>query len=269
MFVKKKYMKKYDIFTFNNELDMLELRLNILNDYVDYFVIVESTETFSGIPKSLNYLNNKERFKKFHNKIIHYVVSDTPKDFNDTECDQEVLHTASNSSNVTRDNLCWLKEFYQKEMILKALVDLDDDDICYISDVDEVWNYNIDYDVSGSNICKPKINKTYINYLNTRTNEDWTQFTGPIVTRYINIKNECLNHLRTIPKMRHRYHYYDDGGWHFNALGGIQKKVEDFKHYVYTLDYMKKREGSWVIDEVGLPEYILINKEKYKDFFYD
>ena len=31
-------IKKYDIFTFNNELDLLEIRLNILNKYVDYFV---------------------------------------------------------------------------------------------------------------------------------------------------------------------------------------------------------------------------------------
>ena len=262
-------MKKYDIFTFNNELDMLEIRLNVLNEHVDYFVIIEATETFSGFEKPLNYFNNKDRFKQFEHKIIHYVVSDTPKNFGDVGCDQKVLYTASNSSNVTRDNLCWLKEFYQKEMILKAISHLEDEDVCYISDVDEIWNYNITYDVSNGNICKPKINKTYINYLNTRTNEHWTQFTGPIVTKYANIKNECLNHLRTIPKMKDKYLYYDDGGWHFNALGGIEKKVEDFKHYVYTLDYMKKRGNSWVIDEGGLPEYILNNKKKYQKFFYE
>lgn len=261
-------MKKYDIFTFNNELDMLEIRLNVLNDYVDYFVIIESTETFSGIEKPLNYLNNKDRFKEFENKIIHYIVDDTPKDFYDKNCDQKILETASNSSNVTRDNLCWLKEFYQKEMILKSLINLNDDDVCYISDVDEIWNYKINYDVSGDNICKPKINKTYINYLNTKTNENWDQFTGPIVTRYCNIKNECLNHLRTIPKMRDKYLYYENGGWHFNALGGIEKKVEDFKHYIYTLSYMKNRESNWVVDEFDLPNFIIENKEKYKKLFY-
>ena len=43
----------YDIFTFNNELDILEIRLNILDNYVDYFVIIEGVETFSGIIKPL------------------------------------------------------------------------------------------------------------------------------------------------------------------------------------------------------------------------
>ena len=43
--------KIYDCFNFFNELDILELRLNILYDYVDYFVIVESSVTHSGQPK--------------------------------------------------------------------------------------------------------------------------------------------------------------------------------------------------------------------------
>ena len=85
---------KYDIFTFNNELDMLEIRLNVLNDYVDYFVIVESTETFSGVPKPLYYELNKNRFSEFHHKIIHHIVTDTPKSFTDLECDQKTLEIA-------------------------------------------------------------------------------------------------------------------------------------------------------------------------------
>jgi len=260
-------MKKYDIFTFNNELDMLEIRLNVLNEHVDYFVIIESTETFSGVPKPLHYSLNKERFSEFKSKIIHYVVDDTPSDFDDTECDLETLHMATNSDNVTRENLCWLKEFYQKELIKKALVGLDDDDICYVSDVDEVWNYNLVYNIVGGGVYKPKINRCYINYLNSRTNEDWTQFTGPIITRYENIKNSCLNHLRTQRKMNSKYIFMEDGGWHFNALGGIEKKVRDFKHYVYDIEYMRKRSSGSFVDNSGLPEYIVNNKEKYKELF--
>ena len=258
--------KIYDIFSFNNELDMLELRLNILNDYVDYFVIVEATETFSGFEKPLYYDLNKEQFKEFHHKIIHYVVTDTPKDFNDTNCDQEAFYLACNSDNVTRDTLVWLKEFYQKEVIKNALIGLDDDDICFVSDIDEIWNYNIKYEI-GDGIYKPKINLCYINYLNVRTNEDWTYFTGPIIAKYSNIKNECLNHLRTQRKMNHKYIFIEDGGWHFNALGGIDKKIEAFKHPVYTNSYMQSRENGSRIDETNLPEYITNNKEKYKKLF--
>ncbi len=43
--------KIYDCFIFNNETDLLEIRLNILNDYVDHFVIIESSETFTGLKK--------------------------------------------------------------------------------------------------------------------------------------------------------------------------------------------------------------------------
>ena len=55
---------------------------------------------------------------------------------------------------MTRDNLCWLKEFYQKELIKNALVNLNDDDICFVSDVDEIWNYELDYNIVGDGIYK-------------------------------------------------------------------------------------------------------------------
>jgi hypothetical protein len=55
--------------------------LNILNDSVDFFFIVESTKTFTGNPKILYYEENKERFKKFHHKIKHYIVTDCPDSF--------------------------------------------------------------------------------------------------------------------------------------------------------------------------------------------
>jgi beta-1,4-mannosyl-glycoprotein beta-1,4-N-acetylglucosaminyltransferase len=259
----------YDVFTFNNELDMLEIRLNILDDYVDYFIIVEASETFSGVKKPLNYETNKERYKKFEHKIRHYVITDTPNGFNDTDCDQSVLYMASNSTNVTREHLCWLKEFYQKELIKNALIDLNDNDICYISDVDEIWNYKLKFEVDNK-IYKPMIDLCYINYLNVKTSERWTiesnPFTGPIVTKYLNIKNDCLNHLRTLSKTK--YEFIENGGWHFNALGGIDKKLEDFKHPIYTKSYMQGRETGSVIDELNLPEYLIINKEKYSKFFY-
>ena len=66
-------MKIFDIFSFNNELRMLELRLNILNDYVDFFVIVESNETFSGVKKEFSFEKNSHLFDRFKNKIIYRI----------------------------------------------------------------------------------------------------------------------------------------------------------------------------------------------------
>jgi beta-1,4-mannosyl-glycoprotein beta-1,4-N-acetylglucosaminyltransferase len=261
----------YDIFSFNNELDMLELRLNILDPYVDKFVLVEADKTFSGVDKPLYYEENKELFEKFHDKIIHYKVLDSPTSFDDPNCDQEILQMALNSDNVTRDHICWLIEFYQKESIKKALVDIDDWDFCYVSDIDEIWNYDLNFIIRYNQIYKPKINNCYIEYLNVKTNENWTYFTGPIATIYENIKNECLNHLRTQRKMNHIYHFLEDGGWHFNALGGADKKIQDFQHPIYHKDYMEKRKNGWRIDEMGLPQYILDNKEELtkRGLFYD
>ena len=60
-----------DGFTFYNELDMLEYRLTVLNDIVDYFILVEGTRTHAGNPKLMYYGMNKERFAKWNHKIIH------------------------------------------------------------------------------------------------------------------------------------------------------------------------------------------------------
>jgi len=257
----------YDIFSFNNELDMLELRLNILNPYVDKFVLVEANKTFSGVDKPLYYEEQKERFEKFHYKIIHYKVLDSPTSFDDSNCDQEILQMALNSDNVTREHICWLVEFYQKESIKKALYELMDNDVCIVSDVDEIWNPNLNFnfEIGSGKIFKPKINNCYIEYLNVKTDENWTYFTGPIVCEYFVIRNNCLNHIRTQRKMNHIYHFLEDGGWHFNALGGADKKIQDFQHPTYDKYYMQTRKSRCRVDETELPQYILDNKEQLKE----
>ena len=107
----------YDCFQFFNELDILLLRMHILNDVVDKFVISESTVTFSGDPKPLFYEENKDMFKEFEGKIIHNVVYDTPMD-----CDA-----------FTRDH-------HQKCAVGRGIAGCKDDDIIIFSDVDEIPN---------------------------------------------------------------------------------------------------------------------------------
>lgn len=67
-------VRVFDFFMFNNELDLLEIRLNELKDVVDTFVLVESTWTFTNMPKIAVYNQTKDRFKQFHDKIIHLLV---------------------------------------------------------------------------------------------------------------------------------------------------------------------------------------------------
>ena len=74
-------MKVFDSFIFFNELELLEMRLNILKDVVDYFVLTESPFTVSGNEKPLYYQENKDRFGKLNDKIIHHVTEEIPNDF--------------------------------------------------------------------------------------------------------------------------------------------------------------------------------------------
>ena len=107
--------KIYDCFPFFNELEILEIKLNELYDHVDHFVLVECTETFSGKPKPLYFAENKQRFSRFLDKIIHIVVMEHfPTD------------------------IPWDRELYQKDQIMQGLTNCHDEDIIIIEDLDEI-----------------------------------------------------------------------------------------------------------------------------------
>ncbi|MEK6883085.1 MAG: DUF3431 domain-containing protein, partial [Nanoarchaeota archaeon] len=92
----RKKIKIYDIFTYNGEADILEIRLNILKDSVDQFIIVEAPTTFSGLKKPLYFEEQKERFAPFLDKIKYFVIDDYPND-------KEILKLADESSNVPKN----------------------------------------------------------------------------------------------------------------------------------------------------------------------
>src|SRR3989344_3070309 len=268
----RKKIKIYDIFTYNGEADTLEIRLNILRDAVDQFIIVEAPTTFSGLNKPLSFQEQKERFAPFLDKIKYFVIDDYPND-------HELLKLAGSSSNVPKNGPeHWRREFYQKESIKKALTHLKDEDICFIGDVDEIWNPEILIDYKKNDVFKLR-QIVYVYYLNNRSSEPWA---GTIVTKYKNIKNSCLNHLRT--KGKTKYVYVENGGWHFTSMGGIsevRRKLNDSytKESYNTKDIQRQlderfgkkdymgRNFKFRIEEKNLPEYILDNKEKYKELF--
>jgi len=263
----------YDIFTFFYELDLLELRLNILDSVVDKFVIIEATETFMGEPKELFFQNNKERFAKWQDKIIHYVIDDFPNDL-------ELLEMAKRSPNVGAGEHWWVREFYQKESIKKALVNLQDTDVCIVSDLDEIWNPNLKFDLSVCDLYRPTLS-SYLYYLNYKTNANKLMFTGPIITTYKTIKASCLNHLRT--RSMTTFIELENGGWHFEAFGGrngAATKINTVKHPDYyntpnlnnNLEYRlavlsdyKGRQLNCFVDNTNLPEYVLDNEELLKE----
>lgn len=261
-------IKVYDIFTYNGEADILELRLNILNNAVDQFIIVEAPTTFSGLKKPLYFEAQKERFAQFTDKIKYFVVDEYPTD-------AAICALADASSNVpTGGPEHWRREFYQKESIKKALVGIADDDFCFVGDVDEIWNPLVQIDWRKDDVFKLK-QELYVYFLNNKSNQSWI---GTIATKYKNIKNACLNHLRT--KGKTVYTYVDDGGWHFTNMGGIEeirRKLNDtYTEESYNTkevqDNLEKRFGAvdyvgrkdiYRVDESTLPHYIVEHKELY------
>src|SRR3954453_12113765 len=70
----------YDCFTFFNELDVLDIRLHVLADVVDRFVLVEARQTHQQRAKPLHYEENKDRFAAFADRIEHVVVDEFPEE---------------------------------------------------------------------------------------------------------------------------------------------------------------------------------------------
>ena len=101
--------------------------------------------------------------------------------------------------------------------------------MCFITDLDEIWNPEIDYSyIDNVSIYKLK-QLVYSLYLNNRSNESWA---GTTLVRYGAIKNACLNHIRNVQKTK--YVYIESGGWHFTFMGGsnqIKLKLEALSRF--------------------------------------
>ena len=74
-------MNIYDCFQYFDEDVLLDLRLNILDQYVKEFIITEATYTHNGNKKQLKFDINK--FQKFKDKIIYIVVDRQPENILD------------------------------------------------------------------------------------------------------------------------------------------------------------------------------------------
>jgi len=112
----------FDCFTFFNELDILEIRLNEMAPVVDRFVLVEARKTFQGADKPLYFDQNKARFAPFLDRIEHVIV-DFPEDLG--------LYRKASSQ-------AWAREYYQRDQIAQGLKTATPDDLVIVSDVDEI-----------------------------------------------------------------------------------------------------------------------------------
>jgi len=228
----------YDCFIFFNELEILKLRLNELYNYVDKFVIVESTRTFHNDPKPLHYLDNKIHFNEFNDKIIYIIVDDMP--------------SATDP---------WVNEIHQRNSISRGLARCRDYDIILVSDVDEIPNPDvIDY-YKNNHLYSIKnlLQRLYYYFLNNLASSTWRL---AYISSFCNIKGKDLNSIRK--RKIKKKHLLFDGGWHFSYMGGVEeiiKKIESFSHTEYNTD--KYKDKNRLIDYLNSGKD-LFDREKMK-----
>jgi beta-1,4-mannosyl-glycoprotein beta-1,4-N-acetylglucosaminyltransferase len=271
----------YDCFIFFNELDLLEVRLNILNDVVDRFVLVEATKTHSNKSKPLHFEKNKTRFSKFMHKIEHIIVDDYPP-YEDS----------------------WTFENYQRNCIERGLKNCQPDDIILISDCDEIPNPKTIIEnkhISGIKVLEQNLYYYYLNYIN-QNEPIWRLGTKMLTYKdflhgldEVELPDEAylkrkLNQGTTATKIRFvQGAILKNGGWHFSYLGGakkIQEKIKAFSHQEFNkrkITNIKNienaiasggdlygRDYKFKIVELDntFPEYILENQDKYSHLIF-
>ena len=124
-------MKIYDCFMYFDEEVVVNVRLHTLNEFVDYFVIVESRFTHKGDPRELKF--DHKKFQKFRDKIIYII---------DEEAYPQTHEIRTEDSENDRSTKLIFNAAYrengQRNLIAKGLKEANDEDLILISDVDEI-----------------------------------------------------------------------------------------------------------------------------------
>ena len=290
-------MKIIDCTTYYSEDLMLDVRFNILNEYVDKFIITESKFSHSGEKKTLNF--NINNFPKFKDKIEYLVIENEP----------DGINTSDNSSSIKRLNsLLRIEQSYN--FMMDAIKDASDDDLICLSDNDEIPNFNSKYfKQSKSDIY---IFKQLFFYYKFNLLYDLMPWYGTKACK----KKKLLSFswLRNLKNRKYPFWRFDtffskakhtnleiieDGGWHFTNLKTAEEifiKLSNFGHhnefddsgvtikdiqacidnrivnYNHLADMTEKNKYNAnyklnLVDDKKLPDYLLKHKEKYKDWF--
>jgi len=294
-----KKIKIYDCFLFNNEIELLKIRLEELYNFVDYFVIVEANKTFSGKKKTLYFKSQKSKFKKYKNKIIYIPVNNP--NFNILDKIYIWIRMKIKNPKVTMFGFLfgfgtWRIQTFQRNQLKKGLTNCENNDIILLSDLDEIINKNIILEIKEN--CKN-------NKLILIEQDDYKYFlNGKLKNKWIGTKAITLENLEKyycgkvgyiryglIYAIRKKFNlnpkivFIKNGGWHFSYIGGIKKIMEKLKSVAHIenntpeinnkknikkcLDkgimiYDNNQNLEYVKIDKTFPETIYKNKEKYK-----
>ena len=262
-------MNILDCVTYFDEELILELRLNILYEHVDKFIITEGKYDHRGNKRELNFDIN--RYDKFRDKIIYLPVENFPN-LNDP----------------------WQMLEHQRNYSLNEIKKYDDNDYVIISDIDEIPNPEKIIDFTNRKLNLGVFEQLFFYYKLNLLNTSQSEWYGSKICKKKNLKSP--NWLREYKIKQYPWWRFDrpknlkiikDGGWHFSFLydvDGIIKKISSFQHIEFDKDEYKNKEtiikkikeGKDVfnrnflfkkikIDE-KFPKFIIENKEKYKNW---
>lgn len=275
----------YDCFLYYDEDMLLNIRLQTLNAAVDRFVIVESTHTFTGKPKNLNF--DADKYAEFKDKII-YVIFDEPPLLKDGQCD------------------AWANEAATRNAIMRGLEQAQDNDLVLISDVDEIFNPDVIKTINPGRLCTI-LHMPFYNYqFNLQVfNPDGSarQCRLPRATRMRNLrqyfggqpetfrnikKSGIYNHFISRNWFKLRSSVIKNAGWHFSWImtpERISEKMSSISHTEYDLPHLNNkahivaaltsakdlwnRDRKLIKQELCVekfPRYLVENREKYQDF---
>ena len=246
---------------------VLDVRLNTLDKYVDYFVIVESSFTHKGDNKNLMFNHNK--FEKFKNKIIYLVYDKQPKGI-------EVVNENDSEGEKSRKYIlnAALRENGQRNFIQNGLNKAEDNDIILISDVDEIPNLS---EVNFNNISEKIImfhqDMFYYKFDLKIPNLLWTGTRG-CRKKYLlspqwlrNVKDRKYFPFRIdilfSEKKYSSIKFISNGGWHFSYIKTAEEIEHKLKSYLHHREF---DEQSLSVEEI---QNIIENKKAIYDLKVD
>ena len=250
-------MKILDTTTFFEEHFMMGLRFEILDPFVDKFIVCEAKYTHSGKQKNINF--DKKKFPKFEHKIIHLIVDEEPKDL--------IKKEKLNNFELRSNSILRIKE--QRNYISKALSNFSENDFIIHSDNDEIPNLeNFDLVKSSNKFIIFKQKLFYYKFNLMLPGIPWY---GSKVCRIKDLKD--IDNLRSIKNKKYPFYRLDtlfsdikhqnvqvveNGGWHFSNLKNIEelqrKYLNDENHSEYeslvgrSLDKIRENIKNKVID---------------------
>ena len=264
-------MAIYDCFQYFNEDHIVDLRLHILDKYVDYFVISESTKTHQGKSKKINFdINN---FPKFKNKI-KFVIADYDKELAFQN------HTGGESPI----------EQHQRNSLINGIKDASQEDLIILSDSDEIPDLTKLSEVKKNKKFIVFSQKMFMYKLNLQ-NLDESNWMGSRITKKKNIRS--MQELRNLKFKHYPFWRIDkfnqqiiNGGWHFSYMQTPEQilyKIKSFSHGEYNnKNINEKNIEEKIINNEDIfgrgiklkkididdtyPEYIVNNKDKYSDW---